>query len=120
MWFLTPWSGGAILTCFLEASAHRGRSRSALRKKLHDFVGGLRLQLGAQVRHLAAHLWFGLLRHRNDRLHDGPVRYRTLRRGGFSALAAAGGSDDRRRHGDAEDGPRAKARLGTDARPQVV
>ena len=36
-------------------------------------VGGLCVQLGAQIFSLAAYVWIGLLRHRNDCLDDDAV-----------------------------------------------
>ena len=71
-------------------------------------------------RDLAADVRAGLLRHRNDRVHHVAFRHRALRRGGVSSRPRQSGHDDRRRHGDAEDGAGTEAHVGTDARPEVV
>ena len=39
-----------------------GRTGSTVREELHDYLGGLRVQLGAEERHLAADVWAGVLR----------------------------------------------------------
>jgi hypothetical protein len=61
--------------------------------------------LGTQERDLAADVWSGLLRDRNDRFDHLAIRHRAIRRGGFQAVAATGGLDDRSRDGDAENVP---------------
>src|SRR6266849_25721 len=97
-----------------------GCTGPAVRKKFHDHVGGLRVQLGAEERHLAVDVWLGVLRDRNDCFHDFAVRYGAVWRGSVPAVAAAGGPDDRGGNGDAENGAGAEARVGTDAGPEVV
>src|ERR1035438_5007936 len=54
-----------------------------IRKEFHDFDGGLRLQLGAQVGALADDVWAGLLCNRDDRVFDGALRYCALWVGGI-------------------------------------
>src|SRR5882672_636814 len=97
-----------------------GCTGSAVRKEFHDHVGGLRVQLGAEERDLAAYLWIGMLRDRNDCFHDFTVRYGAVWSGSVPAIAAAGGFDDRGGNGDAENGAGAEARVGADAGPEVV
>src|SRR5260370_14497056 len=117
--FLTPGRAVNILGVIKEGPTH-GRTGSAVRKEFHDYFGGLRVQLGAQERHLAPDVWAGVLRHRNDRLDDLAVRHGEVWRRGVPAVTAPGRPDDRGGDGDAKDGARAKARVGTDAGPQVV
>jgi len=50
-----------------RGASSNGRTGSTVRKELHDYVGGLRFQLGAEERHLAANVWAGVLRDRDDR-----------------------------------------------------
>src|SRR5713226_725767 len=96
--------GGGEYTRVIEEGSANGRTGSTVRKELHDYVGGLRVQLGAEERHLAAHVWTGVLRHRDDRFHDFAVRYGQVRSGSVPALAAPGRPDDCGWHGDSEDG----------------
>src|SRR5258708_14405849 len=90
-----------------------------VRKEFHDLDGGLRLQLGAQVGALADDVWAGVLRHRDDRVIDGAVRYRALWLGGISAQPSSVGSDDRFRHGYPEDVDAGAGNLRANARRQV-
>jgi len=52
---------------------------------------------------LAADVWPGVLRHRNDRFDHFAIRYCAFRRRSFQAVAPPGGLDDRSRHRDAEN-----------------
>src|SRR6266852_3959775 len=94
-----------------------GCTGPAVRKEFHDHLGGLRVQLGAEERHLAADVWTGVLRDRDDRFDDFAVRYGEVWSGSIPAIAAPGGPDDRGRYGDVEDGAGPKARVGADAGP---
>ena len=69
---------------------------------------------------MAADVWAGLLRDRNDRVNYLAIRHCAVRRGSFSAFAAASGPDDCGRDGDAENVAGAEARVGPDARAEVV
>src|SRR6202162_6264677 len=69
---------------------------------------------------MAADVWAGMLRHRNDCLDYLAVRYCAVWRRGFSSFTAASGPDDRSRHGNAEDVAGAEARVGADARAEMV
>jgi len=51
-----------ILGLIKEGPAN-GRTGSTVRKELHDYVGGLRVQLGAEERDLAADVRASVLRH---------------------------------------------------------
>src|SRR5258708_10722112 len=97
-----------------------GRTGSTVRKEFHDYFSGLRVQLGAEERHLAADVRAGVLRDRDDRFDDFAVRYGEVRSGSVPAVAATGRPDDRGGHGDAEDGPGAETCVGADARPAEV
>src|SRR6266403_1520390 len=103
-----------------RGASTNGRTGSTVRKELHDYVGGLRFQLGAEERHLAANVWAGMLRDRDDRFDDLAVRYGQVWSGSVPAVAATGRPDDRGGHGDAEDGAGAETCVGADAGPEVV
>src|SRR6266576_4501250 len=85
-----------------------GRTGSKIRKELHDYLGGLCVQLGAEERDLAADIWTGVLCDRNDRVDDFAVRYGEVWSGSVPAVAAPGRPDDRGGHGHAEDGTSAE------------
>src|SRR5256885_15355100 len=65
--FLTPRETVNILGVSRKGPTN-GRTGSKIRKELHDYVGGLCVQLGAEERDLAADVWTGVLRDRNDRV----------------------------------------------------
>ncbi len=77
------------------------------------------LQLGTKVEPLAAGLWAGLLRDRDDLHGVEPVRHRPLRRRGLSRLAAPGRPDDRLGHRHQDDDAHDRPALRPDARAQV-
>src|SRR5260370_38224524 len=82
-------------SCAAGRMAAYGCTGSAVRKEFHDYVGGLRVQLGAEERHLAAHVWTGVLRQRDDRFDDFAVRYGEGRSRRVPAVRAPGGLEGR-------------------------
>src|SRR5207249_3006293 len=61
----------------------------------------------------------GLLCNRDDRHRGVALRHRPVRRRNFPAVAAASGFDDRRRHGDKENGAANRPALQPDAGPEI-
>ena len=96
-----------------------GSDRPPVRRQLHHDEHRSRAELGARVVDLADGLRPGVLRDRDDGGVGLALRHRAVRRRGVPRLAAAVRPDDRRRHGDQEDGAGAAPALRPDARAEV-
>src|SRR5437870_8938843 len=113
------WGKGCLNWARLNERNRRGiAERVATARHLGDVDAGT-LQLGTQKFDLAPSIRTGLLCNRDDRHRGVALRHRPVRRRNFPAVAAASGFDDRRRHGDKENGAANRPALQPDAGPEI-
>src|SRR5579885_2429203 len=109
--------GAAGANCYGEGAAgvYSGRSGTAGAVDQRGRYVAVGAELGALKVSLAAWLWPGLLRHRDDGGGAGPLRPVPLRLRGLPFQPAPGRSDARGRYGLREDGAAPAPAVGADA-----